>query len=107
MNSKLYVGNLSYSTTEDALFNLFSKAGTVVSVDLIQDRVSGRSKGYAFVLMSNPAEAQKAIEMFDGLSLDDSKIRVSSARRREDRGGISNRDNGQSFRSIKRGGDKR
>ena len=107
MSSKLYVGNLSYSTTEDALINLFSKAGTVVSVDLIKDRVSGRSKGYAFVLMSTPAEAQKAIDMYDGLSLDDSQISVSSARQREDRVGINNRDNGQSFHPLKRGGDKR
>jgi RNA recognition motif-containing protein len=80
----------------------------VVSVDLIKDRVSGRSKGYAFVIMGNLAEAEKAIEMFNGRNVDDSEIRVVSfAQRREHRVGSSNRDNGQSLRSIKRGGDKR
>ena len=84
MNSKLYVGNLSYSTTEDALWKLFSQSGTVVSVDLIKDRLSGQSKGYAFVVMSNPAEAEKAVEIFNGLNMDGSEIRVVSfAQRRE------------------------
>ena len=61
MESKLYVGNLSYSTTEDELRTLFLQAGTVTSVALIKDRDSGRPKGFAFVEMSNQAEAQKAI----------------------------------------------
>ena len=79
MNSKLYVGNLSYSTTEDDLRNLFFEAGTVASVALIKDRDSGRSKGFAFVEMSNQAEAQKAIEMFNGRSLGDRELRVNIA----------------------------
>jgi RNA recognition motif-containing protein len=84
MNSKLYIGNLSYSTTEEALWNLFSQAGTVVSVDLITDRLSTRSKGYAFIVMSNAAEAERSIDMFNGMSLDDREISVSLAHRRED-----------------------
>jgi RNA recognition motif-containing protein len=57
MNSKLYIGNLSYSTTEDELRTLFSQAGAVTSVALIKDRETGRSKGFAFVEMGNQAEA--------------------------------------------------
>jgi len=96
MNAKLYIGNLSYSTTEEALWNLFSQAGTVVSVDLITDRLGGRSKGYAFIVMSTAAEGERAIDMFNDLSLDDREIRVSFAHRRED--SISSRDNNQSLR---------
>ena len=61
MESKLYVGNLSYSTTEDALRTLFFQAGTVASVALIKDRDSGQSKGFAFVTFSSQPDAQKAI----------------------------------------------
>jgi RNA recognition motif-containing protein len=107
MNSKLYVGSLSSLTREDTLWNLFSQSGTVVSVDLIKDRVSGQSKGFAFIVMSNLAEAEKAIEMFNGHSLDDSQIRVTLARRRDNRGGLSDQDNGKSLHSLKRGGNKR
>jgi RNA recognition motif-containing protein len=107
MNSKLYVGNLSYSTTEDELRNLFSQAGTVASVALIKDRDSGRSKGFAFVEMSNQAEAQKAIEMFNGHSLGDRELRVSIAQQREERGGFRDRGSGHSRRPPQRGGNKR
>ena len=62
MESKLYVGNLSYSTTEDDLRTLFFQAGTVASVALIKDRDSGQSKGFAFVEMGNQAEAQKTLQ---------------------------------------------
>jgi RNA recognition motif-containing protein len=86
MESKLYVGNLSYSTTEDELRNLFSQAGTVSSVALIKDRDTGQSKGFAFVEMSNQVEAEKAISMFNGQSLGQRELRVSLARPREDRG---------------------
>ena len=87
MNSRLYVGNLPYSTTEDDLWNLFLQAGTVTSVVLIKDRNSGRPKRFAFVEMSNQAEAQKAIEMFNGFTLGDRDLRVSIAEGREERGG--------------------
>jgi RNA recognition motif-containing protein len=85
MEAKLYVGNLSYSTTEDALRELFTKAGTVVSASVITDRETGRSKGFAFVEMSNQSEAEKAIQMFNGYSLDNRELRVSVARPKEER----------------------
>ena len=87
MESKLYVGNLPYSATEDELRNLFSQAGTVASVAVIKDRDTGQSKGFAFVEMSNQAEAEKAISMFNGHSMGQREMKVSLARPREDRGG--------------------
>ena len=83
----MYVGNLSYSTTEDDLRTLFAEAGTVSSVALIKDRDSGQSKGFAFVEMSTQVEAEKAISMFNGRMLGERDIKVSLARPREDRGG--------------------
>jgi RNA recognition motif-containing protein len=85
METKLYVGNLSYSTTEEDLQTLFSQAGTVVSVTLIKDRDSGRSKGFAFVEMESQSDVEKAIQTFDGYAMDDREIRVSIARPREER----------------------
>ncbi len=87
MESKLYVGNLPYSTTEDELRNLFSQAGTVSSVALIKDRDTGQSKGFAFVEMSTQVEAEKAISMFNGRSMGQREMKVSLARPRDDRGG--------------------
>ncbi len=86
MQTKLYVGNLSYDTTEDELRNLFAQAGTVTSVALIKDRDSGRSKGFAFVEMSNQAEAEKAIQTFNGYTLADRPLKVNAARPKEERG---------------------
>ena len=80
MESKLYVGNLSYSTTEDDLRTLFTQAGTVTSVALIKDRDSGQSKGFAFVEMSTQVEAEKAISTFNGYRLGDRELKVSLAR---------------------------
>ena len=85
MESKLYVGNLSYSTTDLMLRELFAQAGTVVEVTLIKDRDSGRSKGFAFVEMSNQSEAEKAISTYNGYSLGNRQIKVSIARPREER----------------------
>ena len=108
MNFKLYVGNLSYSTTEDELRTLFLRAGTVVSVSLITDRESHQSKGFAFVEMGNQAEALKAIEMFNGHSLDDRDLRVSMAQQqREERGGFRDRGRGHPRRPPQRKGNKR
>ncbi|HEX9840997.1 MAG TPA: RNA-binding protein [Anaerolineales bacterium] len=109
MESKLYVGNLSYSTTEDDLRSLFFQAGTVTSVTLIKDRDSGQSKGFAFVEMGNQSEAQKAISMFNGHNMGDRELRVSIARPREERGGFGNRDRGSGHqrRPPQRGGNKR
>lgn len=83
MNSKrLYVGNLSYSTTSDSLRAAFSQAGTVVTADVLMDRQTGRSRGFGFVEMGTEAEAKKAIEMWDGKNLDDRSIRVNIAQPR-------------------------
>ncbi len=87
MDTKLYVGNLSYTTTEDDLRALFAQAGTVTSVTLIKDRYTNRSKGFAFVEMGNQAEAQNAIRMFNSYSLNDRNLTVNVARPREERGG--------------------
>lgn len=86
MDTKLYVGNLSYGTTEDGLRRHFEKAGTVTAVDLIMDRATGRSKGFAFVTMATQADIEKAIQMFNGSSLDDRELVVNIARPREERG---------------------
>lgn len=107
MESKLYVGNLSYSTTEDDLRNLFFQAGTVVSIAVINDRETGRSKGFAFVEMSNQAEAQKAISMFNGYNLGDRELRVNMAQPREERGSFRDRGSGHTRRPPQRGGNKR
>jgi cold-inducible RNA-binding protein len=85
METKIYVGNLSYDTTEDELSNLFAQAGTVTSVALIKDRDTGRSKGFAFVEMSNQSEAEKAIQMFNNYSLANRALKVNAARPREER----------------------
>ena len=87
MESKLYVGNLSYQTTEDELRELFAQAGTVEAVELIKDRDTGASKGFAFVTMSSSSEAESAIQMFNGRSLGNRELRVNVARPREERSG--------------------
>ena len=88
MEVRLYVGNLSYSTTEDELRALFAQAGTVASVAVIKDRDTGQSKGFAFVEMSTQAEAQKAISQFNAKELQDRALTVNLARPREERGGF-------------------
>lgn len=80
MDTKLYVGNLSYETTEDDLRSLFTTAGTVTSVALIKDRDSGRSKGFAFVEMSSQNEAEQAIKNLDGKIVGNREIKVNKAR---------------------------
>jgi RNA recognition motif-containing protein len=88
MESKLYVGNLSYETTEQGLRELFMQAGNVVSVALIKEPGTNRSKGFGFVEMSTQAEAQKAISMFNSYTLNDRQLTVNVARPREERGGF-------------------
>jgi len=85
MAKKLYVGGLSYDTTEDALKKLFSQAGTVETATIIIDRMSNRSKGFGFVEMSSDEEAGKAIEMFNGKELDGRSLTVNEARPMESR----------------------
>ena len=80
MATKLYVGSLSYNTTDDQLKQHFSQAGNVVSAAVITDKMSGRSKGFGFVEMGSEEEAQKAVEMFNGQELDGRAIVVNEAR---------------------------
>jgi RNA recognition motif-containing protein len=87
MEVKLYVGNLSYATTEDDLRTLFAQAGAVTSVALIKDRETGASKGFAFVEMTTQAEAQKAISMFNSHQLGERALKVNLAKPREERSG--------------------
>ncbi|MDP2638759.1 MAG: RNA-binding protein [Candidatus Azambacteria bacterium] len=91
MAKKLYVGNLSYDMTEDALKETFSQAGAVDSATIIKDKMSGRSKGFGFVEMSTEEEAQKAIEMFNGKELEGRALTVNEARPMEERPRRDNR----------------
>lgn len=85
MSTKLYVGNLDYSTTGDQLGELFAQAGKVVNATVIADRYSGRSKGFGFVEMSSEEEAKKAIEMFNGKDFQSRNLIVNEARPRQPR----------------------
>ena len=87
MSNKLYVGNLSFDTTEIDLQDAFAQAGTVTEVALMQDKFTGRSRGFAFVTMSSADEAQKAISLFHGKNLQGRSLTVNEARPREDRPG--------------------
>jgi RNA recognition motif-containing protein len=85
MEKRLYVGNLSYSSTEDSLEALFSQAGTVVKCELMLDKFTSRSRGFAFIEMGTHEEAQKAVDMFNDQDLDGRNLRVNIARPREER----------------------
>jgi RNA recognition motif-containing protein len=87
MESKLYVGNLSYNVTEEQLRELFGQAGQIKEVTMIMDRDTQRPKGFGFVEMMTQVEAQKAIEMFNEHELDGRRMTVNFARPKEDRGG--------------------
>jgi RNA recognition motif-containing protein len=85
METKLYVGNLPYLTTDDELRTLFAQAGTVTSVAVIKDRETGASKGFGFVEMTTQAEAQNAIKLLDNYALGEHSLKVNLARPRGDR----------------------
>src|SRR2546423_346041 len=87
MSTKLYVGNLSFQTTSQDLQELFTQAGTVESANVIEDRDTGRSKGFAFIEMSTPEEAASAIEQFNGKEVGGRALKVNEARPRENRSG--------------------
>ncbi|MEQ1860064.1 MAG: RNA-binding protein [Chthoniobacteraceae bacterium] len=87
MNNRLYVGNLAFETVEIQISDLFATAGTVSEANLMQDRMSGQSRGFAFVTMATAAEAQEAIRLLNGKDLNGRAITVTEARPREDKGG--------------------
>jgi cold-inducible RNA-binding protein len=103
MDNKLYVGNMSYNTSEATLRTLFAEAGTVQAVDMIMDRDSGRPKGFAFITMGSQAEAEAAIRMFNQKKVDERELTVNIARPREERSGSGNYQGG----SNNRGGSNR
>jgi RNA recognition motif-containing protein len=87
MSTKLYVGNLAFQTTSQELQALFAQAGTVESANVVEDRDTGRSRGFAFVEMSTPEEANSAIEQFNGKEVGGRALKVNEARPRENRAG--------------------
>ena len=89
METRLYVGNLSKSTTQEELNTLCAQAGKVTAVEVIKERKSGESKGFAFVTMSEQNEADKAVSMFNAYSLSDHALKVSPAKPREERAGMA------------------
>ena len=84
--NRLHVGNLAFETPEIELEDLFAQVGTVLEASLVQDRGSGQSRGFAFVTMSTPAEAQEAIRRFHGVEVNGRPLTVTEARPREERG---------------------
>ena len=99
MGTKLYVGNLSFESTENDLKDLFEQAGNVVSCALIMDRDTGKSRGFAFVEMSSEEEAKKAIADFNGKDMGGRALTVNEAKPREDR---PRRDSGGNFGGRRR-----
>ena len=91
MAKRLYVGNLPYTVADDDLRSLFSQAGTVESAQVMSERDTGRSRGFGFVEMATDAEAENAIRMFDGYTMDGRQLRVNPAMAREERGGTGSR----------------
>jgi RNA recognition motif-containing protein len=87
MGKKLYVGNLSFNSSEQDLEDVFAEFGTVESVNIIEDRDTGRSRGFGFVEMSSDQEAQNAITELDGKEVDGRNLKVNEAKPRENRGG--------------------
>ena len=84
---KIYIGNLSFDTTEESLRQTFESYGEITDLNVIMDRDTGRPRGFAFIEMSSQSEAQAAIEALDGKELDGRTLKVNEARQRENRGG--------------------
>ncbi|MEJ7847077.1 MAG: RNA-binding protein [Pyrinomonadaceae bacterium] len=87
MSMKLYVGNLSFNTSDQDLSTLFSEVGTVTSTNIIEDRETGRSRGFGFVEMSSKEEGQNAITQFNGKEVDGRELKVNEAKPQENRSG--------------------
>jgi len=109
METKLYVGNLSFDVTEDELRKLFSEVGTVSEAVLIKDRDTGYSKGFAFITMGSQEEAKKAIEQINGKMMNNRELKVNEARPPEDRsrGGYGNNRGGNFSNNNRNGGRDR
>ena len=108
MSTKLFVGNLAFQTTNQQLQDLFAQAGTVQSANVIEDRDTGRSRGFAFVEMSTNAEAAAAIDQFNGKELGGRALKVNEAKPRESRSGSSGRNfggNRDGYRGGNQGGN--
>ena len=95
MSTKLYVGNLSFGTTSQDLEKIFGEIGSVESANLIEDRETGRSRGFGFVEMSSKEEAQNAISSLNGKEVDGRQLTVNEAKPREERSGGGNRGGGR------------
>lgn len=104
MAFKLYVGNLSFSTSSDDLQQLFAQVGTVESATVVEDRDTGRSRGFGFVEMASKEEGEKAIEQFNGSDLNGRNLTVNEARPREDRGNRGGGGGGRGGYGGNRGG---
>jgi RNA recognition motif-containing protein len=91
MNTKLFVGNLSFNTTENDLQDAFAAHGTVTEANLMMDRATGQPRGFGFITMSSPEEAQKAIEALNGANLDGRTLTVNEARPRAEHAGGGSR----------------
>ena len=107
MNSKLFVGNLAFSATENDLEDLFSQHGPVTEVNLMLDRATGRPRGFAFVTMATPEAAQAAITALNGSSFEGRNLTVNEARPREERAGGGGGYGGGERRGGGGGGDRR
>jgi cold-inducible RNA-binding protein len=111
MGTKLYVGNLSFNTTENELQELFSQAGTVQEVTLMQDKFTGKSRGFAFVTMGSEEDAQNAISKFNGQTVEGRSLTVNEARPREPRppggGGGRGYGGGGGYGGRREGGQRR
>ncbi len=104
MEVKLYVGNMTYDTTEEQLRAMFAEAGTVVAVDVIKDRDTRAPKGFAFITMGSQADAAKAITMFNGKDVGGRPLTVNTAKPREERPGGGRSFNNGPNRRDNRGG---
>ena len=104
MAMKLYVGNLSFQTSSEELQQLFAQAGTVESATVVEDRDTGRSRGFGFVEMASKEEGEKAIQQFNGTYLNGRNLTVNEARPREDRGNRGGGGGGRGGYGGNRGG---
>jgi RNA recognition motif-containing protein len=105
MSTKLYVGNLAFQTTSQELQEIFAQAGTVQSASVVEDRDTGRSRGFAFVEMSTDAEATAAIDQFNGKEVRGRALKVNEAKPRENRTASSGRGFGGGYRGGNQNGN--